>query len=119
MAYNRKRERKEMRRKEFIVGMATGLIGAPLAAHACETGVSAIKAQDNALEYYELRQYHLQMGAKPKIVEDYWRDAALPALKRLGIGPVGVFNVLIGPDSPTLTVLIPHKTAESVVTLPF
>src|SRR5207247_10153328 len=28
-------------------------------------------------------------------------------------GPVGVFNVAYGPDSPTMYVLIPHKTIES------
>lgn len=42
----------------------------------------------------------------------------MPAFKRLGIGPVGVFQVAVGPDSPTTYVLIPHTSPESVVTLP-
>jgi hypothetical protein len=51
-------------------------------------------------------------------MSDYARDALVPALRRLGTGPVGVFNVAIGPDSPTLYVLIPHPSIESVATLP-
>ncbi len=34
-------------------------------------------------------------------------------MKRAGIGPVGFFNIFIGPDSPTLYMLIPHKSLES------
>src|ERR1041385_5858018 len=114
------RSRVPMQRREFLAGIATaaGLVGTTQAASAVEARERAVNAQDHAVEFYELRQYHLQMGAKPKIVDDYWRDAALPALKRLGIGPVGVFNVLVGPESPTLYVLIPHKTAESGMKLP-
>jgi hypothetical protein len=109
-----------MHRREFLAGaaVAAGLVGTTLASHAGESGEKTGEAQERAVEYYELRRYHLQMGAKPKLMDDFWREAALPALKRLGIGPVGVFNVLVGPDSPTLYVLITHKTAESVVTLP-
>src|SRR5206468_3863469 len=40
-----------------------------------------------------------------------------PALKRLGVGPVGCFNVVIGAESPTLYLLITHPSAESVMTL--
>jgi hypothetical protein len=107
-----------MNRREFLTtsivatGVTAALSDSEPAAHA------AARAGQQAQEYYELRRYTLHQGAQPKINDDYWRDAALPALKRLGIGPVGVFNVLIGPETPALYVLIPHKTAESVLTLP-
>jgi hypothetical protein len=48
----------------------------------------------------------------------YLRDALVPALRRAGTGPVGVFTVAVGPDSPTIYVLIPHPSMESVATLP-
>lgn len=67
-------------------------------------------------EYYELRMYHLRRGPKQKLTEDFFREAALPAMKRAGIGPIGFFNVMMGPDSPTLHVLIAHQSIESFAT---
>lgn len=37
-------------------------------------------------------------------------------MKRNGIGPVGVFDVMIGPDSPSLYILIPYKSLEDFAT---
>ena len=42
------------------------------------------------------------------------RDAAIPAYNRAGVEKVGVFNVSAGPDSPTLYVLLTHKSLDSV-----
>ena len=64
-------------------------------------------------EFYELRLYHLRRGPKQKLFDDFYREASIPAMNRAGIGPIGVFNVAYGPDSPTMYVLIPHKTIES------
>ena len=47
----------------------------------------------------------------------YAKDALVPALGRAGIAPVGAWNVSLGADSPTLHLLVPHKDAESVVSL--
>jgi hypothetical protein len=69
-------------------------------------------------EYYELRRYHLRRGPQTKVVDDYWRLAALPAVQRAGVGPVGVFTVMIGPDSPSLYVLLVHPTLETFASLP-
>jgi hypothetical protein len=41
-----------------------------------------------------------------------------PCCQRAGTGPVGVFNVSIGPSSPTTYVLIPHRTADGFSRLP-
>jgi hypothetical protein len=40
----------------------------------------------------------------------------VPGLNRLGITPVGVFNVSIGPEGPSAYVLIPSKSVETLVT---
>src|SRR6266705_3595076 len=64
-------------------------------------------------EFYELRLYHLRRGPKQTLFDDFYREASIPAMNRAGIGPIGVFNVAYGPDSPTLYVLIPHKSIES------
>ncbi len=78
--------------------------------------VGKAETEKSAREFYELRLYHLRRGPKPKLVEDFLRDAAIPAWNRIGLKPIGVFNVMVGPDSPTLYVLIPHSSLESVIT---
>jgi hypothetical protein len=68
-------------------------------------------------EYYELRRYQMRNGPQVKLAHDYFREALVPALNRLGISPVGVFNVEIGPDSPSFYVLIPSASLETLVTI--
>lgn len=55
-------------------------------------------------------------GPKQKLLNDFLREAAIPAWNRIGVGPVGVFTVTYGPSAPTLYVLLPHKNTESVLT---
>jgi hypothetical protein len=45
-------------------------------------------------EYYELRVYTLKNETQQKLVEDYLRDAAIPALNRAGVKHIGVFTEL-------------------------
>ena len=100
-----------MKRREFFA--ASCLAGAaPLSM------VAAAEGSDNpsGKEFYELRLYHLEAGPKQKLFEDFCRQAAIPALNRLGIGPVGVFRMLEG-DSPDVYVLLPHKSPDSFITL--
>lgn len=82
-------------------------------------------------EFYELRCYHLKQDARlaadadPARLDSYLERALLPALARLGLGPVGVFTEL-DVDKKTVTavpqpgspfwVLIPHPTPVSFVT---
>jgi hypothetical protein len=69
-----------------------------------------------AREYYELRKYELSQGPQGKLLQSYLADALIPALNRLGFSPIGVFNLDIGPETPTLYLLIPSATLESLVT---
>jgi hypothetical protein len=73
-------------------------------------------ASPPAREYYELRRYHLRRGPSQKRFDDYARDAAIPAMNRLGLGPIGVFHVMTGPDSPSAYVLIPYASPEQFAT---
>jgi hypothetical protein len=81
--------------------------------------VSAVarRAQTPALQYYELRRYLLRRGPHQQIVDDYWRTAAVPAMTRAGAGPIGIFNVMIGPESPTLFVLVTHATIDTFASM--
>jgi len=104
-----RKENVKMNRRGFL---AAGLAGV--------TGINAVSAASQARgqgerEYFELRRYHLLNRAKAGVFENFLRDAAIPAMNRIGIQPVGVFNVVYGPNEPTLYVLLVHKSLESVV----
>ena len=72
---------------------------------------------DRPAESHELRRYQLRRGPGQGIVDTYLRTAALPAWQRAGVGPIGVFNVMIGADSPTFHVLLVHKSTDSIASL--
>jgi hypothetical protein len=63
-------------------------------------------------EFYQIRRYALQSGPQTKLTESYFSDALIPALARLGMGPVGAFRVDIGPHTPTFYLLIPGSSAD-------
>jgi hypothetical protein len=67
-------------------------------------------------EYMDLRRYHLASGPGVKLTNDFFADALIPALNRLGVGPVGAFSVYFGPDSPSYYLLMPSSKLETLVT---
>jgi len=67
-------------------------------------------------EYYELRKYHLQSGPQTQLTNSYVSDALIPALNRLSISPVGAFNLDIGPETPTLYLLLSSTSLETLAT---
>jgi hypothetical protein len=103
-----------MDRRKFLTAAlaaaAAGAVNTPLG--------FARGSQDSAApgsrEYYELRRYHL-LTPQRKLADDYFRNALVPGLNRLGIATVGVFNVSIGPESPSMYVLIPSSSVEALV----
>jgi len=67
------------------------------------------------LEWYELREYTLKDARQQQLVEAYFRDAAIPALNKLGSKNVGVFTALKPEGQTKLYVLIPYKSMEAYV----
>ena len=100
-----------MKRSEFI-RTAGVLSTAPLFGMTNSTSSNQIEKN----QYLELIKYTLHPGVKQKNIEKFFSDVAIPALNRIGIPNVGVFNSVFGPDSLSLFVLIPHKTLEGVFT---
>jgi len=103
-----------MDRRQFVATAAASGAGAvlPFAARAG----SAQSFEQPTREYYELRTYHCASAPRTRILEDFWSKVMLPACGRIGIGPVGVFKGVYGPDSATLLVLLTHKSLESAAT---
>lgn len=68
-------------------------------------------------EYYELRIYTLSNEQQLKTVEDYLQQALIPALKKQGIGTVGVFTPITNDTASTkkLYLLIPFRSVEQAI----
>ena len=101
-----------MKRREFLhssLAMAgAGAVVSSLTAEADETAAGQ-------RQFYELRLYHLRRGPQTESFDKYFRDAAIPALNRAGIAQVGVFGMMVGPDSPSIYVLLPHPSLDSLI----
>src|SRR5580658_9236463 len=105
-----------MERRKFLASSlaASALaIAAPGSTLEAAQGTMAAKGR----EFYQFRRYHINAGPQRKLCDDYFRDALIPALNRLSISPVGVFDLTIGPDTPTIYVLMPGLSAEAVATV--
>jgi hypothetical protein len=100
-----------MTRRDFLA------TSAPAAALTL-TGGAGAAAQPGpaARQLYEMRRYRIRVGYMRDTTRAYLKDALLPALGRLGLGPVGMFDVTTG-EPPTAVVLIPHASADSAVTV--
>ena len=66
-------------------------------------------------QYFKMITYHTNIGPRKSRVADFYRDVALPAYRRLGIGPIGVFSPLYGPNDPSLYILVPHQNVETAL----
>lgn len=86
------------------------LAGAAVGGLAAASAVAQPRAATTAPEVYELRTYRLVHGAMKARLDGYLRDAFIPAARRAGCGPIGVFTVAIGPGSPSVHVLIPYPS---------
>ncbi len=80
-------------------------------------GQTTATAASDGREYYLLRCYRTVWGAPARIVHDFLRSALVPAANRLGIKPIGVFNVTIGDYMPRIYVLLPSTSLEMLANL--
>lgn len=100
-----------MQRRQFI--------SASLAASAlslAEGGAAQAPAKPGR-EFYLIRRYNLQNGPQQALTEKYFSDALIPALARLGLGPVGAMRLEFGPETPAYYTLIPASSADALAQL--
>jgi hypothetical protein len=80
--------------------------------HAAATTPSGATA---GRQYLELQKYTIGNETQREALHAFLKEAAIPALNRMGIRPVGVFQ---DPNAPSpVFVLIPHSSAESALHL--
>ena len=95
-----------MKRREFLsASVVAGL-------------ASAVPAFSKEFEqmYFEFSRYQVVNNAAKTKFESYWETAAIPALNRIGIKPVGLFRARYGSHGLDYYVLLPHKSFESFET---
>jgi hypothetical protein len=98
-----------MRRRTFLA--ASGLA----ATGSLNQLTGAADHPSSGKQYLEVRHYALASAEKQAAFDKFLTEAAIPALNRLGVAPVGVFKMAEGDDAG-LWVLLPHPSLESVAT---
>jgi len=100
-----------MQRRQFLAAS----LATSAAVLAREGG--AQPAASRPREFYQIRRYLLQAGPQAALTESYFNDALIPALTRMGMGPVGAFRLDIGPETPVFYLLIPSSSVEALAEL--
>ncbi len=107
-----------MRRRQFLAAsLATSALALTreASAKAGEAQAAAGAEAKGGRDFYQIRKYKLESGPQPKLTQQYFSEALIPALKKLGMGPVGAFSADFGPETPTYYLLIPGSSAEKLV----
>jgi hypothetical protein len=68
-------------------------------------------------DFYLMRRYHMVSGPQLKLTENYFSGALLPALGRMGLGPMGAFRLEFGPETPAYYLVIPGFSGEILAEL--
>ncbi|MHC4758573.1 MAG: NIPSNAP family protein [Planctomycetota bacterium] len=97
-----------MKRRDFLTTSCLAVTGLSQMVNAAEDSAGA-------KQYLELRHYEIESAEKQRIFDDFLAKAAIKALNRLDIGPIGVFKMEEKEDYG-LWVLLPHNSLESAAT---
>ncbi|MFC5408245.1 NIPSNAP family protein [Larkinella bovis] len=102
-------KRRKFVQKSLLTGVAAGVFP-PVFSETQQSSPSP--------EFYELRIYTLKNGRQQKVVENYFQQAAIPALNRLGSKTIGVFTEYLPQATTKLVVVIPFTSLEDYLNAP-
>lgn len=68
-------------------------------------------------DFYVWRQFIVRTGTQPQRLGEFLKNAAVPALNRLGHKPIGVFEVVAGVPSPSIFVLTPSSSLAQIAAI--
>jgi len=105
-----------MQRRNFLAASLAASALA-LARESAAQATPTAQPAANAPEFYQIRRYQLYSGPQTTLTQSYFADALIPALTRLGLGPIGAFEALIGSQSPAYYLLIPAASVEALAQL--
>ena len=67
--------------------------------------------------YVELNFWRLRNGSQIRRMNDFLSQVYLPMCRRVGIGPVGFFTNVIGPDSPSIVTVAGYPSLGQIEAL--
>jgi len=81
--------------------------------------IAASGAPKGKQEFYEIRVYHISQKAQETLIDNYLKDAYLPALHRAGISNIGVFKPVETDTAfgKRVYLFIPFKTVNQYLKL--
>jgi NIPSNAP len=68
-------------------------------------------------QYYELQYFQMKNGPQAQRTNEFFEKFYVPAIRKLGMPPVGFFNPVIGEEAPYLMMIVSHPDFASVETL--
>ncbi len=102
-----------MQRRDFLQTSAAASIAACGLATTSPSHAAAPTTAER--ELYEWRTYRLKDKAQQPAVHNYLKSAALPAWKKIGLGPVGVFTEIGAEAGPSIHVLLVYPNPAAFV----
>ena len=103
-----------MKRRSFV---KTSVLATVAGAIIPQIDMAAKTFKTDSREFYELRIYTLKNDQQQKLVEDYFKNAAIPALNRLGNKNIGVFTELKPAGQTKIYALIPYSSLDDFLTV--
>jgi hypothetical protein len=94
-----------MKRRSFVL---SGLAAGAMSPMALALPTNSPRA------WFELRFFHLRNDFERSRVDTLLKNVYLPASSRLGFGPVGFFNVSVGPNMPMLIGLTSYPSLAAM-----
>jgi len=103
-----------MQRRSFV---KSSILATAVGAMAPKIGMSTEKSTKESTEFYELRVYSLKTEGQQRLIEDYFKNAFIPALNRAGSKNVGVFTELQPALQTKVYAFIPYASLEHFLTV--
>ena len=104
-----------MNRRDMMTGGLALAAAAGVSAQA-ESGQAAADASSQR-DFYLIRRYSLNVGLQSTSMNKYFQEALMPALARMGLGPVGVMKLAYGLGTPMMVAVIPAKDSQTLAML--
>jgi hypothetical protein len=79
--------------------------------------MQAQETRAQASAFIELRYFRMRSGSQVTRTTDYLRRGWLPAAQRAGVGPVGLFNAVVAPESPFVLSLTSFPSMAAIADL--
>jgi NIPSNAP len=103
-----------MANRRDILAAAAGGVGLASLAGLAAAAPQTQDGSDGRRDLYELRRYVIDHEPQKQGFDTFLRDAAIPALNRIGITPVGVFHP--EKELSPIYVLLRHRSVGSLLT---